>query len=88
LTPTSELRVSKKEGVPWGRSKVTFFISKAHANTLRVVSEAVQVPQGRLVDQALNDYFKAIRAQSTPPVPPLEREYIAQRVEEKIAGPS
>jgi len=76
--------VVAKEGLPetrWSRQKVTTYIGLDHIVRLREISHATQIPIGRLIDQALDEYFQEIGYKESPSVPPVDKEYIRQRLE-------
>ena len=77
-------KVQLREGLgksPWGRARLTTYIATEHIAALRTISEKTQIPMGRLVDQALDEYLKLIGWQDEPSVPPIDPKYISKRIQ-------
>ena len=63
-----------------GRKKVTTYLEMAHFISLKQTSEALQIPMGRLLDQALNEYLLSLGIQSEPVALPIDKTAIRARL--------
>lgn len=80
--PDKKVRVEGGLGErTWGRDRVTTHLDKLHLASLRKVSELTQIPMGRLIDQALNMYFRTVGWRDEAAVPPIELSYIKKQIQ-------
>jgi len=69
----------------WNRTRITTYIAAAHQRSLRVLSERTGIPVGRLIDQSLSDFLEAVGMQEEPSVPPIDKQYLRQRMRSEQA---
>lgn len=62
------------------RKKLTTYLDADHFLSLKKVSEVTQIPMGRLLDQALNDYLKALGVQDEPATVPFDKESLRRKI--------
>lgn len=64
----------------WKKVKFTALLDGYHHSTLQNISDATGIPMSRIISQALDDFFKKIGLQEEPETPPIDTEFIANRV--------
>lgn len=71
------IEVSEGEGErTWVRKKLTTYVSGDHFVSLKRISAKTHIPVGRLIDQALNEYFELLGMAKQPAVPPIDKDYL------------
>jgi len=81
----------------WKRTRVTTNLSGVNAATLEELSDDLGIPLGRVVDQALDDFFLKINVREGRTAPPYAvdhlqeaaariRERLEQRIDEEAEG--
>ena len=76
-----EKDVKEKKGIgeiKWKRQKLTTYVSLNHFVSLKEISNRTQIPMGRLIDQALNEYFTEIGFQDSPVVAPIDKDFLRE----------
>lgn len=71
----------------WKRARVTTNLSGENAAALEEVADEMNIPLGRVVDQALDDYFDRIGVRderSAPPYDPSHLKVVGERVRERL----
>jgi len=79
----------------WKRVRVTTNLSGENSAALEEVSGEMNLPLGRVVDQALDEYFDKIGARKERSAPPYDSEHlkevgerVRQRIERRLAETS
>lgn len=67
------------------RKKITTYLEMAHFISLKQTSEALQIPIGRLIDQALNEYLSSLGVQSEPAALPIDKDAMRAKLK-KVLG--
>jgi hypothetical protein len=84
-------RVSPKRGVRTKilqeRKKLTTYVDADHFVSLKEVSEATQIPMGRLLDQALNEYMASLGVQAEPAAIPIDKEIMKTKIKDAKEQP-
>ncbi len=62
------------------RKKITTYLDADHFLSLKKVSEITQIPMGRLLDQALNDYLNTLGVQDEPATIPIDKEAMRKKL--------
>lgn len=73
-----ELGLGKRTWV--SRKKLTTYVDMMHFIALKKLSERTQIPIGRLIDQALNEYLSSLGLEDAPPAPPIDKDYMRSRL--------
>jgi hypothetical protein len=66
----------------WKRERVTTNLSGENAATLQEFSGELGVPLGRVVDQALDEFFQSVGVYKKPTVPPYDMDHLKQTAAE------
>jgi vacuolar-type H+-ATPase subunit I/STV1 len=73
--------------VAWKRRRITTYLASEHASVLKTLAERSSVPMGRLVDQALEEYFRSVGVSLPDPGEKVDIDKIRRALEESASSP-
>ncbi len=72
----------------WNRKRVTTYLSNVHMSKLRSLSDEAGVPMGKIIDQALDNFFTEIGLQEQPTGPSIDLKLLREAILKKKRGTS